>query len=305
MKKMRLGQSMCEVPNIGVGCMRLAGMEQQEVERFIEGALEVGLNFFDHADIYGKGESERIFAQAVGMNASKREKFILQSKCGIRAGRYDFSKAYILASVDDILQRLQTDYLDVFLLHRPDILMDPEEVAEAFALLTRSGKVRHFGVSNHNAGQLALLQKYVGEKMVVNQLQFGLAHTALIDAGVNVNTNHASAASRDGGTLDYMRMNNMTMQAWSPFQVGMFEGVFFSKAAYAPLMAVVERLAQEHHVTVEAIAVAWILRHPAHIQAIVGTTSVTRLQQIAQASELELSREEWYELYRAAGNELP
>jgi len=229
----------------------------------------------------------------------------LQSKCGIRKGFFDFSKEHILSSVDGILKRLKTEYLDILLLHRPDALVEPEEVAEAFDILEKSGKVRHFGVSNQNPMQISLLQKYIKQKIIINQLQLSIAHANMISAGFNVNLENNSAINRDGGILDYCRLNEITIQPWSPFLYGYFEGVFLDNDKFPQLNKVIDRIALEKGVKNTAIAIAWILRHPAKMQPIVGTTNHKRLKDICKASEVVLTREEWYEIYRAAGNVLP
>ncbi len=234
---------------------------------------------------------------------------LLQTKCGIRRGErvgyYDFSKAYILDCVDKSLQRLRTDYIDVLLLHRPDTLMEPEEVAEAFEILHESGKVKYFGVSNMNPYQMELLGKSFGRRLLINQLQLSAAHTGMIDAGINVNTGFPGAVDRDGGILEYCRLKDVTIQAWSPFQYGFFEGVFLNSDKFPELNRKINEIAARKGVTNSAIAVAWILRHPAKIQPVVGTTNAARLADICKASEAALSREEWYEIYLAAGNKLP
>lgn len=305
MKNINLGTSNIQASNIGLGCMRIANMEKEDVNRLVNIALEEGINFFDHADIYGGGKSEEIFSEAIGMNSSIREKMIIQSKCSIRKGFYDYSKAHIINSVDGILKRLGTDYIDILLLHRPDTLMDPEEVSEAFDELFNSGKVREFGVSNHNPMQIELLNKYLKNKIIINQLQFSLMHTGIIDSGINVNMKVDSSIDRDGSILEYCRLKDITIQAWSPFQYGFFEGVFLNNDKFPELNKKIDEIATKKGVTNSAIATAWILRHPAKIQTIVGTTNSIRLRDICKASEVELTREEWYELYRAAGNKLP
>lgn len=307
MNELTLGRTGLKVSQIGLGCMRIAGMELSQGEKLIRTAMENGINFFDHADIYGGGECESFFAKACGMNASLREKMILQTKCSIRPGVcYDFSKEYILKSVDGSLSRLNTDYVDILLLHRPDTLMEPEEVAEAFRILKDSGKVRYFGVSNENPGQIALLNKYCGNAVQIDQLQFSIAHCGIIDAGLNVNIDNHDGTVRDGGILEYCRLNDITIQAWSPFQYGMFEGVFLGNTEkYAKLNEVIDRLAAKYGVSNSAIAVAWISRHPAKIQTIVGTTNPDRLTGICASCSVTLTREEWYELYLAAGKQLP
>ncbi len=306
MKTIALGKSGVTAPQIGLGCMRMAKLETASAERLIRTALENGVNFFDHADIYGGGECETAFAKAYPMNGDRREGVILQTKCGIREGCFDFSKEHILESVDGSLSRLRTDYVDFLLLHRPDALMEPEEVAEAFRILKESGKVRHFGVSNQTPGQMALLEKYCGEPIAVNQLQFSVAHCPMIDAGLNANMYLPESVDRDGGVLDYCRLHEITIQAWSPFQYGMFQGVYLgNREKFAALNDAIDRLAAQYGVTPEAIAVAWISRHPAKIQTIAGTMNPERLAGICRSSDITLTRAEWYELYLAAGKRLP
>ncbi|MDA3845877.1 MAG: aldo/keto reductase [Vallitaleaceae bacterium] len=306
MNKIKAGHSNIEVPSIALGCMRISKMAHSDVNTLINTSLEQGIDFFDHADIYGDGESETVFSKAIGMNDKIREKMILQSKCGIvRKGYFDFSKEHIIESVDGILGRLQTDYLDVLLLHRPDALVEPEEVAEAFNQLEASGKVRHFGVSNQNPMQIKLLHKYVKQDLLFNQLQLSIMRTGMIDQGFNVNMKVPSSVDHDGSILDYCRLHDITVQAWSPFQYGFFEGVFLDNPKFPELNKVIDRLANAYQVTNSAIAVAWILRHPAKIQTIIGTTNVQRVIDMSKATDIEITRAEWYEIYKAAGNVLP
>lgn len=305
MKKIRLGNGGLEAPQIGLGCMRIAGLgTKQAVRTLIDAAMDQGINFFDHADIYAGGEAEHIFGEAVG--PTLRENMILQTKCAIRPGVcYDFSKQHILESVDGSLKRLNTDYIDILLLHRPDTLMEPEEVAEAFDILERQGKVRCFGVSNQNSAQIELLNHYCGNRLIVNQLQLSIAHCGMIDSGLNVNVHNDAGIDRDGGILEYCRLKGVAIQAWSPFQYGMFEGVFLGSEKFPELNRLIDELAEKYHVGGNAIAVAWILRHPAKIQAIVGSTNPRRITDIARAADVALTREEWYALYMAAGKRLP
>jgi predicted oxidoreductase len=305
MKTMQLGTSTLEVPILAVGCMRINGLEKSEAERFVQTALDNGANFFDHADIYGGGTCEEIFADAIHMNSAIREKIILQSKCGIRKGMFDFSKEHILGSVDGILKRLKTEYLDVLLLHRPDALVEPEEVAEAFDQLHSSGKVRNFGVSNQNPMQIQLLKKYVKQPIIANQLQLSITNATMISAGIHVNMLDESALNRDGSILDYCRLNDITIQPWSPFQYGFFEGVFLNNEKFPELNIKIDEVAAKYGVTNTTIAIAWLLRHPAHMQPVTGTMNVDRLLDCIKASEIYLTREEWYEIYRSAGNILP
>lgn len=303
MKRITIGNSALTASEISLGCMRMADLSKEDANKVINTALENGIDFFDHADIYGGGKSEEVFADAIDMNATIREKMILQSKCGIRQGFFDFSKEHIIASVEGSLKRLKTDYLDTLLLHRPDTLFEPEEVAAAFTELEKSGKVRHFGVSNQNPGQIELLKKYVDQELIANQLQFSIMHTGMIDTGFNVNMTIDPSLDRDGGILEYSRLNNMTIQAWSPFQYGFFEGVFLDNDKFPELNKTIDKIAADKGVTNSAIAVAWIQRHPASFQTVVGTMNPGRIADIAKASDVTLSREEWYEIYRAAGNQ--
>ncbi|WP_054027744.1 aldo/keto reductase [Bacillus sp. FJAT-28004] len=305
MRTMKLGNSTLEVPVIAVGCMRINSLDKAGAERFVQTALDKGANFFDHADIYGGGTCEEIFADAIHMNDEIREKIILQSKCGIRPGMFDFSKEHILDSVDAILKRLKTDYLDILLLHRPDTLVEPEEVAEAFDRLESSGKVRHFGVSNQTPMQIQLLKKSVKQPLVANQLQLSITNATMISSGFNVNMENDAAVHRDGSVLDYCRLNDITIQPWSPFQYGFFEGVFLGNDKFPELNLKIDEIAEKYKVSNTTIAIAWLLRHPAHMQPVIGTMNLDRLNDCCNATEVHLTREEWYGIYRAAGNILP
>ena len=306
MKKVKIGGQL-EASAISMGCMRIGGLDRPGVAELVSVALDSGIDFFDHADIYGGGEAEVIFARAVKDEDIPRDKILIQTKCGIKKGVFDFSKEHIISSLDKSLQRLEMDYVDVFLLHRPDTLMEPEEVAEAFSQVHKAGKARYFGVSNHNAWQIRLLNKYLGDKqkILVNQLQFSPAHTVMIDAGFNVNMANAPSIDHDGSILEFCRYENITIQAWSPFLYGFFEGVFLGDDKFAELNKVIDELALEKGVTPEAIVIAWILRHPANMQAIPGTTNKDRLKGICAAGSVNMTREEWYRVYCAAGNKLP
>lgn len=306
MKQITIGTQKMEAPAIITGCMRLADFSKQQMNHFIHTSMELGVNFFDHADIYGGGKSEEIFGEAMKGDASlRREDMIIQSKCGIRSGHYDLSKEYILDSVDKILKRLQMEYLDILLLHRPDALVEPEEVAEAFDALEQSGKVRSFGVSNHKPMQIELLKKYVKQQLVINQMQFSIPVSNMVANGMEVNMETSGSVDHDGSVLDYCRLHDITIQAWSPFQMPAWRGCFLGASEYPELNQKIDELAQKYNVSGTTIATAWILRHPAGMQVIAGTTSEERLKEIAQACNIELSREEWYQLYLAAGHPLP
>lgn len=294
-----------KAPVIAVGCMRIANMSEAELSSYIHTAIDHGANFFDHADIYGGGESEAVFGRVLEQEPGLRDKIILQSKCGIRPGRYDFSKEHIMNSVENILTRLKTDHLDMLVLHRPDALMEPEEVGEAFEELERSGKAARFGVSNFNARQIELLQSGLKQKLLVDQMQFGLMWTGLIDHAICANTGFPKAHDLDGEVLDYCRLKDMAIQAWSPFQYGFFEGTFLDNDKFPELNAKLQELGEKYGVTKQAMAAAWILRHPAKFQVICGTTKAARLADLCTACGVALSREDWYALYLAAGNQLP
>lgn len=303
MHSINFGKSGIKVPAVAVGCMRISDMSEKEVSAFIDTALSLGANFFDHADIYDGGRSETVFGKA--MSSSLRDGIIIQTKCGIRRGFFDFSYEHIINSVDSSLKRLGTEYIDVLLLHRPDALMEPDEVARAFEYLKTSGKVRHFGVSNQNSYQIQLLQNSLTVPICANQLQLSVMHTPMIQSGINVNMQNESGINRDGGVLDFCRLNKITIQAWSPMQYGYFEGCFVDNEKFPKLNEALLKIGDKYGVSKSAIAIAWILRHPAKIQAVTGTTNLARLADSLKASEIMLSREEWYEIYRAAGNVLP
>ena len=291
--------------SLAVGCMRMAALTDREAEAVVLDAVECGVTLFDHADIYGDGESEAIFGRVLARNPGLRAKIVLQDKCGICSGYYDSSKEHILEAVDGSLRRLGVERIDTLLLHRPDALMEPEEIAEAFALLEREGKVKRFGVSNMNAVQIALLSAAMPGKVTVNQIQFGLGHSVIVDEGINVNTNAPQGIVRTGGVLDACRLQGIEVQAWSPLQHGMFEGAFMEAPRYAKLASAVRDMAARKGVSPTAIAIAWIMRHPAHIRTVLGSMNIEHLHEAYQAAEVCLSRPEWYQLYRLAGNPLP
>ena len=290
---------------IGIGCMRIADMTETQLDELVKTALDHDINFFDHADIYGGGKSEALFGKLLQKDPSLRSKIILQSKCSIHDGMYDCSKEYILRSVDGILERLHTDYIDCLLLHRPDALLEPEEISIAFDELESSGKVRVFGVSNMNRYQIELIASALNQKISVNQLQMSIAHCPAIDAGINVNTMKDEAVMREGGTLEFCRMRGMIVQTWSPLQKGFFGGVFIGDPEYAELNEVLKELAEKYGCTEDTIAYAWLLRYPARIQVITGTTKPERIVNAARAAEITLSRDEWYRIYKASGKTLP
>ena len=290
---------------VALGCMRMGALAEKQVDAIMMCALEAGINYFDHADIYGRGNSEKLFGDFLRRAHIKREDIYIQTKCAIHDGQYDFSKEHILRSVDGSLSRLGVDYVDFLLLHRPDTLMEPCEVAEAFDILQASGKVRAFGVSNHNLMQIELLKTAVKQPLVANQLQFSLTEAGMVTSGMNVNMKNAESEMHDGGLLEYSRIKGMTIQAWSPFQFGFFKGSYIDNPEYPELNAKLAEVAEAHGLTKTGAAAAWILRHPANIQLIAGTMRSERLAEIAKAADVVLTRAEWYGLYRAAGHCLP
>jgi len=305
MKNVKLVGNEMKASEISLGCMRISSMSNQEISTLIHTAMDEGINFFDHADVYGGGKCEEKFSEALDMKPSLRDKMILQTKVGISKDCFDFSKEHILEAVDGSLKRLRTEYVDVVLLHRPDALVEPEEVAEAFTTLETNGKVKYFGVSNQNPMQIELLRKSVKQKILFNQLQLSITNTGMIDAGINVNMQISHSIDRDGSILDYCRLNDITIQPWSPFQYGFFEGAFLDNAKFPKLNQTINAIAKDKGVTNTAIAIAWLLRHPAHMQPIIGTTNLQRVKDSCKASDVTLTRQEWYQIYLAAGNKLP
>lgn len=305
MKYINIGSSQLQASQLALGCMRMASKSVEEASQVIQTAYDNGVTLFDHADIYGGGESEKTFAQALKQTDIQRNDIVLQSKVGIRKGYFDFSKEHIVNATNGILERLETDYLDILLLHRPDTLFEPEEVAEAFDELFISGKVRYFGVSNQNPGQIQLLQNAFSRPLIINQLQFGPAHTPMIDAGFNVNMRDDLGINRDGGILEYCRLNNITIQPWSPFQVTLSEGLFMNHPDYQDMTMKLEEIAQEYNISLEAAVIAWINRHPAKMQTVVGSMSTDRIVKMARAFDIQLTRQEWYDVYQSAGRPLP
>ena len=304
MKKILI-ENQISVSAVSLGCMRMRSLDEKGVDAIIDTALAHGINFFDHADIYGSGGSENFFGAYLQRHPSVRENIFIQTKCAIHDGQYDFSKEHILRSVDGSLSRLGVEYVDFLLLHRPDTLMEPEEVAEAFETLFMAGKVRRFGVSNHNAMQIELLKTAVKQPLLINQLQFSPTEAGMVTSGMNVNMKNGDSVMHDGGLLEYSRINGITIQAWSPFQYGFFAGSYIDSDKYPVLNAKLGEIGEKYGLTKTGVAAAWILRHPADMQLIAGTMNPTRLAEICQGADVTLTRAEWYEIYRAAGHTLP
>ena len=308
MRYITLGQDDKELSEIVLGMMRIEDKSVKEVEELVETALSVGINAFDLADIYGRGRCEELLGLVLKNRPDLREKMWIQSKCGIRIEEFtyfDFSKDYIIKSVDGILQRLKIDHLDSLLLHRPDALMESNQVAEAFDLLYKQGKVRNFGVSNQNPMMMELLKKDVKQPLAVNQLQLSAAFTPGFESGFHVNMEDSQAAMRDGSIFEYCKLHDVVIQAWSVLQFGYFKGNFVGNEKFQALNQVLDRLAFKYGVTPSTIAISWILRYPAKMQAVVGTTNPKHLREVSQAANFSLTRKEWYEIYLAAGNNLP
>ncbi|WP_085819943.1 aldo/keto reductase [Streptococcus pneumoniae] len=308
MRYITLGQDDKELSEIVLGMMRIKDKSVKEVEELVETALSVGINAFDLADIYGRGRCEELLGLVLKNRPDLREKMWIQSKCGIRIEEFtyfDFSKDYIIKSVDGILQRLKIDHLDSLLLHRPDVLMESDQVAEAFNLLYKQGKVRDFGVSNQNPMMMELLKKDVKQPLAVNQLQLSAAFTPGFESAFHVNMEDSQAAMRDGSIFEYCQLHDVVIQAWSVLQFGYFKGNFVGNEKFQALNQVLDRLAIKYGVTSSTIAISWILRYPAKMQAVVGTTNPKHLREVSQAANFSLTRKEWYEIYLAAGNNLP
>lgn len=309
MKYLDLADGRIHASQIILGCMRIADKSVDEVEVLVKTALDEGINFFDHADIYGGGKSETIFGEVLKRNPGLREKMILQTKCGIHnddgVQTYNFDKEYIIKSVEQSLERLQTSYVDVLLLHRPDTLMEPLEVADAFLELFEQGKVKYFGVSNMNPMQIRLLQKYVAQKLYFNQMQINPVNAGMIDNGINANMKNDVSVDHDGSILEYSRLYDMTIQAWSMLQASWEEECFLGKEKYASLNACLDKYAKKYNISNAAVVVAWLMRHPANMQPIAGTTSPVHLSELCKACDVLLTRREWYDIYLSVGKMLP
>lgn len=317
MKQVKMGNTNWTASAVALGIMRMEALSVDDATKSLQTAVDAGINFIDSADIYGMGKSEENFGQALKQSGIARDKLFIQSKGGIVTDparshgsfvfgqRYDFSKQHILEAVDGILERMQIDYLDSFLLHRPDPLMEPDQVAAAFDELQMAGKVRHFGVSNFNPQQFMLVQEAVSQKLLINQLQFSIAHTGMVDFGMHTNMKDERSVDHDGGLLEFARRKGLTIQAWSPFQYGMFEGTFIDSPKYQELNDLLAQLAEKYHTSKNGIAVAWILRHPANMQVLLGTMTPEHIADSAAGADIELTKQEWYDVYFAAGNDLP
>ncbi|MEU6323485.1 aldo/keto reductase [Streptomyces sp. NPDC047009] len=309
MKMISFPQTELRASNVVLGLMRIAELADDDIRTLYGSARDAGINAFDHADIYGPSRHacEARFGEAIKLSAAERESIVIQSKVGIRPGFFDFSKEHIVRSVDESLAALRTEYLDVLLLHRPDTLVEPEEVAAAFDELHSAGKVVNFGVSNHTPGQIELLKTAVRQPLVANQVQLSITHCPVIASGIAANmAGLDQSVDRDNGLLDYSRLRGMTLQAWSPFQKGFFDGVFIGDLEnYPELNATLDELAAKYDVTPTGIAVAWITRHPANMQVVLGTTNPGRVAESAAGSEIPLTREEWYRLFRLGGHTVP
>ena len=299
MKRIQLGKSI-EASKIAYGCMRLGGKEKEDAKSAVLTAIDCGVNFFDHADIYHDGQSEEYFGAAI--KGIDRESIIIQSKCGIRKGFYDFSKAHIISSVESSLKRMDVDYLDILCLHRPDVLMNGEEVAEAFDHLYSRGLVKHFGVSNFNPMQIELLKKYIDYPLIVNQLQLGLFHTGMIDSWMCANMNNSFAVDKDGSVLPYSMLNDMVIQAWGPMRSN--NGIFTEDDALADKMPALQKWAVKYHLSKDGLAIAFINQLDI-VQPIIGTTNVDRIKDQLSSADTEIEKADWYHIYTEMGNLVP
>lgn len=305
MKYISIFSDEIKASQVALGCMRIGDLTDAQADRYLNTAIDLGYNFFDHADIYGGGKCEEVFGNALKRNPALRDKIIIQTKCAIKKGMYDFSKKHIISSVDNSLKRLGVDKIDVLLLHRPDLLMEPDEVAAAFDELESSGKVVNFGVSNHSPMQIELLKKSVKQELKINQLQLSVVNAGMISSGANVNVENHEGVNRDGYVRDYCRLKGITVQPWSPLQHGFIEGPFLNNPKFEKVNKVLRETAEKYGVTDTGMAISWLLRLPDKMQPIVGSTSLERLTQISQAADIDLSAEDWYKIYLAAGYRLP
>lgn len=305
MKYIRPFNDETEISQVALGCMRISDMSDAEADRYLGNAVELGINYFDHADIYGGGKCEEVFGKALQRNPGLRDKILIQTKCSIKKGMYDFSKEHIISSVDGSLKRLGIDRIDTLLLHRPDLLMEPEEVAEAFDELEKSGKVKYFGVSNHSPMQIELLKTCVKQPLYFNQMQLSITNANMVSSGANVNLANSDGVNYDGYLRDYCRINKITVQPWSPLQYGFISGAFLTNRKYKELNSLIKKVAEKYDITETGVAIAWLLRLPEKMQPVVGSTNPDRIKQVAAASAVKLSREDWYEIYRCAGYTLP
>ena len=306
MKYINTFSEKCEVSQVALGCMRIGNMTDKEADRYLAEAVELGINYFDHADIYGRGKCEEVFGAALKRNPTLRDKIYIQTKCSIVPGSmYDFSKEHIISAVDGSLKRLGIDKIDVLLLHRPDLLMEPAEVAEAFDELQAKGKVDAFGVSNHSPMQIELLPKEVKQKLAINQMQLSITNANMIASGANVNLPCEDGVNYDGYLRDYCRLKGITIQPWSPLQYGFIAGSFLTNEKYEKLNATIEELSEKYGITPTGMAIAWLIRLPENMQPIVGSTNPERIKAVAEAADVTISREDWYRIYREAGYRLP
>ena len=303
MKTIKIGESLASA--VSLGCMRMSMLDEKSVDAIMDTAIANGINYFDHADIYGGGASEKIFGDYLKRHKGSRDNILIQTKCAIHDGQFDFSKEHIIKSVEGSLSRLGVDYVDALLLHRPDTLMEPSEVAEAFDALEKSGKVRSFGVSNHNPMQIELLKTEVSQPLMINQLQFSVTECGMVTSGMNMNMKNQESVMHDGSVLEYSRIKGITIQAWSPFQHGFFKGSYIDNPDFEELNKKLAQIGEKYGLTKTGVAAAWILRHPANMQLIAGTMTPKRLEEICKGADIVLTRSEWYEIYRSAGHCLP
>ncbi|KZN48510.1 aldo/keto reductase [Pseudoalteromonas luteoviolacea] len=306
---------------IAYGCMGLGGQgphltsaDVMQAHSVIDCALESNISFFDHADIYRDGRAEQVFGKVLSERPDLRAKMVIQSKCGIRkkndeqVGRYDFSSEWVKHSVDGILSRLNIEYLDVLMLHRPDPLMQIDELAEQISRLKRQGKINHIAVSNMNLHQMSFLQSALNMPIISNQIEMSLAKLDWLNDGVMVGSQGNHLVDFVSGTLEYCQQHEIQLQAWGSMAKGQFseQGLYSDELRVRKTSQLVKKLAHKYHVSVEAIVLAFVLRHPAKVQPVIGTTQEIRIKNAVEAIDVCLEREDWYNLYVSSrGNPLP
>ena len=304
MKQIRMGNSSLNAARLAYGCWRIAD-PGTDGRAAVLAAYEAGYTLFDGADIYGGGKAEEAFGRVLREATGMRERLLITSKCGVRPagspnsdspGRYDFSAQHIVNSCEQSLKRLGVEMIDLYLLHRPDFLADPHEIAGAFVQLLDAGKVRFFGVSNFRPSLVSALQAACPLPLVTNQIEISLAK---LDAFTD-------------GALDQCLERKLTPMAWSPLGGGLLgdgaKRLLPAQKAYRTdgVVEVLDEIADGRGVSRSVVALAWLLKHPAGIMPIVGTTDPQRIREAARADELELTRDEWYRLLLAArGEPLP
>ena len=291
------------------GLMRTENKSENDIYEIIKYDLDHGIYFFDTADIYERGVSEIKIGHVLKGHPELREKMFIQTKGSIRfcesTGYYDSSYEYIKKAVNDSLERLGLDYVDSYLLHRPDIFLDAKEVALAFNELYEEGKVKHFGVSNYPKEIIEYLKTEVKQEIEFNQVQLGVGNTLLLDEVFNFNTGFPGGVQKTSGTYFYLKQHNIQIQAWSPYIVNFFEGSLFDENKFPEMNKELNRLAEKYHTSKCAIATAFILNLNKDITVVTGSMDIRHIQESLDGEDIILSKEDWYTLYHACGHTLP